>query len=1027
MQGDVFYSHTWYMVASFYYILVLELLYEMHNNCRLYYFRAANEEQLKVVRFILSKSSNQPLHNLYDNRTPLIASCQNNNYEISNLLLERSPGLIFISEKHANQTPLHIACSLGLLDLVKIILKALKSCMHLYNHFEKSRDFLDCSDIKGQTSLYCACKVGSFEIVQELIEFHKENSGSVTLSINASLNDSKRTPLHAAIQNENMDIVQLLMSMKSINIHQKGKLSKESIAKLLSLHGESAVLEPAHPASKSTAPKHSDTQVEMRENRVQRVRSKTVADKTITPTVEKGMGVFKKFQSGKLVALPKQEWPSFKYNDLVSKETIAKLLSLHGESGAAPVLEPDHPASISTASKHSDTEVEMRENRVKRVRSKTVADKTLKPTAEKGMGVFEKIQSGKLVVLSKQEGQSFKYNDLEQVLVAPLAEAAACSNLKILTLLLNQGARDEKGLACRILYFINQMNMVHNILAHHVTRNSHPSSWKSSTHSVYLELNWSKMKLPECLAEWFKQDTKLHLKNDEENVASSLAFDNQEIHNSLSVDNNYQMISLTAMSSINFVCLCDNQLVSVPVELFQLPNVQVLDISHNKMVELPDPSASSLETTGTFDSWHCPSLKELNVSDNCISILPKSLWELQSLCFLDCSSNNIEKLFDDTMALCGSKSAHSLENINLSKNQLNGEIGEFLFELPSLKQLDLSCNKITSLPTALWKNSVLNDLSISSNKIKTLPMCEEEDKFQELYKQRRNTAPFRPGLNKMSSASSSSTTQRLTNDPDLTTDFSMKIQPLKKKESLSSIAVSHSYTYSSLSKLNVSGNSISFFPQGLSCLAPNLKVLDISNNKELKEIDIMYVPSKLEILTASECGITQIGNLAFKNERVMTLRNCRYGEVSGQECSHRSHTHLSKLTKLIVSDNKLTTISLVKYSPPIDFDEAAKQARRESAYISGNVDLIYPSLKVLYMSENCLSSFNPNIGHMKKLKQVDLSKNSELEAIPMEFGYLLKKLNELNIKDTPKLGHIEEYKDAPLNHLLGYMRSCLKA
>ena len=896
---------------------------------------------MKVVRFILSKSPNQPLHNLYDNRTPLIASCQKNNYEISNLLLEHSPGLILISEKQANQTPLHVACSLGLLDLVKIILKALKSCMHLYNHFEKSSVFLDCSDVEGQTPLYCACKVGSFEIVQELIEFHKENSESVTLNINASLNDSKRTPLHAAIQNENMDIVQLLMSMKSINIHQKGKLSKESIAKLLSLHGES---EPDHPTSKSTAPKHSVT--------------------------------------------------------LVRRTT------------------------------YGDSQVEMRANGVKhdRVRSKTVADKTLKPTAEKGLGVFENIQSGKLVVLSKQEGQSFKYNDLEQVPVAPLAEAAAGSNLKIMTLLLNQGARDEKGLACRILYFMNQMNMVHSILAHHVTRNSHPSSWKSSTHSVYLELNWSKMKLPECLAKWFKQDTKLHLKNDEENVASSLAFDNQETHNSLSVDNNYQMISLTATSSINFICLCDNQLVSVPVELFQLPNVQVLDISHNKMVELPDPSASSLETTGTFDSWRCPSLKELNVSHNCISILPKSLWELQSLCFLDCSSNNIEKLFDDTMALlCGSKSACSLENINLSKNQLNGEIGEFLFELLSLKQLDLSCNKITSLPTALWKNSVLNDLSISNNKIKTLPMCEEEDTFQKLYKQRRNTAPFRPGLNKMSSASSSSTPQRLTNDSDLTTDFSMKIQPLKKKESLSSIAVSHSYTYSSLSKLNVSGNSISFFPQGLSCLAPNLKRLDISNNKELKEIDIMYVPSKLEILTASRCGITQIGNLAFKNERVMTLRNCRYGEVSGQECSHRSYTHLSKLTKLNVSGNKLTTISLVKYSPPIDFDEAAKQARRESAYISGNVDLIYPSLKVLYLSGNCLSSFNPNIGHMKKLKQVDLSNNLELEAIPMEFGYLLKKLNELNIKNTPKLGHIEEYKDAPLNHLLGYMRSCLKA
>jgi len=924
-----------------FYVHYLEQFYTVQNIIS----RAANEEQVKVVQCILSKSSNQPLHNIYDHRTPLIASCHKRNYEISKLLLDHSPGLTFISEIQANQTPLHIACSLGLLDIVKIILKALQSCIDL-NKFEKSSVFLDCTDKEGQTPFYCACESGSFEIVKELIEFHRENSECVALNVNAYVTGSKRTPLQVAIQNENMDIVQLLLSINSINIHQKGKLSKETITKLLSL-----------------------------------------CDST---------------------------------------EVTLSLKSENPDSGHT-VPKRRHPLVRSTTTSGDRTEVKMTANGVMpdRVRSKTVADERV---MEKGKGIFEHIQSGKLIVLSKQEGQSYKYKDLEQILVAPLAEAATCSNLEIMMLLLNRGARDEKGLACRILFFMKQVNMVQNVLAHHVTSISHPSSLKSTTHSIDLELSWSKMKLPECHTEWFEQEVKLYLKKDEENSATSnLVFDNHQSQNevdhdqsSLNVIDRHRMSALK-MDSISSICLFNNQLESAPVQLFQLPNVQVLDISNNKIVELQDPSSVS---------WNCPGLKELKVSGNSVSTLPRSLWKLQNLCFLDCSNNNIEKLFDENIVLSGSKCAPSLENINLSKNKLIGELGAFLFELSSLKQLDLSCNKISSLPMALWKNKVLNDLSVSNNKIQSLPMCEREDEFQELFdKQRKHIAPFQPGMGDATLPSlSSNTPKKVTGDSDIKIDLVTKT-PLKRKESTSfSLGVSHSYTYSSLSKLNISGNNFSFFPQGLSCLAPNLKGLDISNNKELNEIDIMYIPPKLEILMASKCGITRIGNLAFKNYRTTILRNCRYGEVSGQECNHRSHTYLSKLTKLNVSGNKLTTIPLIKFNPPDDAAEEAEQARKESAYISGNVDLIYPLLKALYLSGNCLTlSFNPNIGHMKKLKQVDLSSNIELEEIPMEFGYLLKKLNELNINNTPKLGHIEEYRDASLNHLLGYMRSCLKA
>ncbi|XP_014247457.1 leucine-rich repeat serine/threonine-protein kinase 1 [Cimex lectularius] len=129
-------------------------------------------------------------------------------------------------------------------------------------------------------------------------------------------------------------------------------------------------------------------------------------------------------------------------------------------------------------------------------------------------------------------------------------------------------------------------------------------------------------------------------------------------------------------------------------------------------------------------------ITRLDVSNNSLVWIPPVVFQLQSLKVLNIAQNKIERLptsedFDDTTKskLHSSNKGYSapvLEELYLQDNRLDFLPGE-IFSLPSLAILDCSNNKLSNLPHQMWKSPKLRELNAAFNLLKELPSLQLED------------------------------------------------------------------------------------------------------------------------------------------------------------------------------------------------------------------------------------------------------------------------------------------------------------
>ncbi|KAJ4340569.1 hypothetical protein N0V95_007468, partial [Ascochyta clinopodiicola] len=160
---------------------------------------------------------------------------------------------------------------------------------------------------------------------------------------------------------------------------------------------------------------------------------------------------------------------------------------------------------------------------------------------------------------------------------------------------------------------------------------------------------------------------------------------------------------ITQVASLRELKLAENNLIGeLPASIANLTQLEVLDVASNKLINLP---AEMRELT---------QLRSLNVTDNQLRTLPMELFTATSLTDLIATKNRFEGAFFTI------PSAPLLQDLRLSGNTIATLSESDTLDLPALKYLDLSANRLSSLPNMTSWTS-LGTILLGQNKIAAFP------------------------------------------------------------------------------------------------------------------------------------------------------------------------------------------------------------------------------------------------------------------------------------------------------------------
>lgn len=166
-------------------------------------------------------------------------------------------------------------------------------------------------------------------------------------------------------------------------------------------------------------------------------------------------------------------------------------------------------------------------------------------------------------------------------------------------------------------------------------------------------------------------------------------------------------------------------LTELPRELFELAQLQRLNLAYNRLTAIPDAFSGftklqELELNGNrltaipdaFGDF--TKLRELDLNSNQLTAIPDALGRLSNLQLLWLVNNQLTSVPDALGNLS------NLQNLDLRDNQLT-VIPDTLGNLSDLQKLHLNHNQLTTIPDTFGKLSYLQVLVLNNNQLSTVP------------------------------------------------------------------------------------------------------------------------------------------------------------------------------------------------------------------------------------------------------------------------------------------------------------------
>ncbi|KAF9430293.1 Ras suppressor protein 1 [Entomortierella beljakovae] len=554
---------------------------------------------------------------------------------------------------------------------------------------------------------------------------------------------------------------------------------------------------------------------------------------------------------------------------------------------------------------------------------------------------------------------------------------------------------------------------------------------------VFIDLRNNELTtLPEELSE-LKRLVSLYLSSNQFKEIPQVIFtlntlgDLQLANNKLSGQLNPAIGQLSKLDSLD---LSNNELTELPQELSQLKLLRKLNLSKNRLEELP------VSILG-----HMPKLSELEIADNRLIYLFAGLpqWadgeglNLPALVRLDARNSGIQRISDADGSLdllsMPKISLPSIKELLLTQNALSS-LENLLFGTPQIHYLDIRANKFTTIPSGVLELTNLRNLDMTSNRMEFIP-AELGNMFDlTTFVWEGNPVKNVPRSTTTTDALMKLLRRRLETDGPSPVDTARIENLTVSSHPTSPIAKSPATVASTGTKAQPQAAAKSNAPTRTTSVAtiiqPRNDVPSQNLNlakKSLKEL------TKDEILGA--CSNPSIAVIDFNALTIfpVALQETFRTTLTQISIHHNKMTEFPFtlsfpfLVKLDISDNLITTLSTIPKDDSVEDIGQNNYPSLNELNLSGNritelpvwLPKAFPKLTTLVASRNKLTAIEPK--SLEGLVTVDLSGN-EIGTLPPLLGNVrsIKSLAlDGNIFRVPRRQIMEQGTEAVMEYLRG--------